>query len=291
MSAADCEVFENFLDVMLPRGGLVAVFYNVYFDESGTHQESPVMTMAGYLFEKREARQFSREWQRDLDSLGLSCAHMTDCALGFGEYKKLSMRQRIRSEELLIKHIRKRSLLGISLAVDHTAFNEGIDGSPIRFSAYTTLLLVAVQKIRDFVNKNCPNARVAYFFEAGHASANEACAFMNAIPVFGWKDYFHYSGHAFLDKKDAHPLQAADMLAWQHRHYLVRALKGHHEPRKDMLALVRDHDLFSHMESDHIAMLRRNLTAIAAARKGTPMEWMMEIERAFNSPFPPLFAR
>lgn len=66
-------------------GGLVATA-NVYFDESGTHRGAKLMTVAGYWFASEQAERFSRDWRKDLKRLGLSHAHMTDCALGFGEY-------------------------------------------------------------------------------------------------------------------------------------------------------------------------------------------------------------
>lgn len=60
-------MFENIVDAVLPvDGGGLIVFANVYFDESGTHAGSRLMSMAGYWFDKEQAARFSRDWSKDL---------------------------------------------------------------------------------------------------------------------------------------------------------------------------------------------------------------------------------
>ena len=46
-----------------------------YFDESGTHDGSPVACVAGYLLTEDNARHFNREWNRDLSEFGLTYFH------------------------------------------------------------------------------------------------------------------------------------------------------------------------------------------------------------------------
>src|SRR5687768_11744432 len=132
---AVCEIAE----VMLPMGGIVTVLHHAYFDESGTHDGSSVMTLAGYLFTSDQARKFSRDWTNDLERIGISCAHMTDCALGFGEYKNLTLEERINSERLLIGHIKRRSMFGFAVSVSPQAYDEILSGFPGAPSPYSTL--------------------------------------------------------------------------------------------------------------------------------------------------------
>lgn len=59
------------------------VLIEAYFDESGTHDGSPVMVIGGFLIESEEARKLELAWKVMLDRYGIEFFHMTDCALGF----------------------------------------------------------------------------------------------------------------------------------------------------------------------------------------------------------------
>jgi hypothetical protein len=191
------------------------VLSEVYFDESGTHDGSSMMTMAGYLFKKDQARLFSRDWQMALDRLGLSAAHMTDCATGNGDYANMTMDQRILSEKLLIENIKRRSVLGFCVAVDPELFHEVMGPFAEAMSPYSMLLMTAVAAVREWAVSTAYTGRISYFFESGHRHASEANKYMNMISEHGPEvvDFIYYYAHAFLDKRDALPLQAADMFA------------------------------------------------------------------------------
>lgn len=258
MSAPDFEdAVSSCLEVIMPEGGFAVVLYHAYFDESGTHKDSTIMTVAGYVFESRQVKLFSKAWRKELDSFGLSAAHMTDCALGFGEYKALSMEQRIESEKRLIRLIRKRSLAGYVASVDDRLFNR-IMGEHSVYSAYSTIILGCIQDLTKIVKRHAgvgSNPQIMYFFEAGHEKQSEANALMTELRPDFIRDEL-YAGHAFLKKKIAIPLQAADMLAWQHRHQFVRREKdGNAKMRADFDALIRDCDYCTHFGEPQIRQL------------------------------------
>ena len=280
------EVFDSIVDAVLPAGkGAVVALSHVYFDESGTHEGSRVMGMAGYWFDADQARKFTRDWAKDLERIGISAAHMTDCALGYGEYKNLSLKQRIDSEKLLITHIKRRSKFSIAVCVGKQKYEEifaDLRGAP---SAYTFLLLLCVNKIREEIERRNYSGKVAYFFESGHANANEANKFMDAIPKHSNMaiDPYRYASHSFVDKKISLPLQAADMLVWQVRHFFERALDGHEEARKDYQALMRPQDLMTVVEPTHLyalAQLYRNAGEIFGDSLTDPSKPMPGVEVA-----------
>lgn len=135
---------------MLPQGdGSVVAFANVYFDESGTHANSRVISMAGYWFDAEQARKFSRDWAKILKKFGIGAAHQTDCALGFGEFKNMSKEQRVELQKLLILHIKRRSTFSVAIALGRQTYDEifsDVAGAP---TAYTFLLLLRVNKIAE----------------------------------------------------------------------------------------------------------------------------------------------
>ena len=53
-----------------------------YFDESGTHGESLVMCIAGYLLTSEQATHLDREWADVLRKFGVKIFHAVDCAHG-----------------------------------------------------------------------------------------------------------------------------------------------------------------------------------------------------------------
>jgi hypothetical protein len=237
------------------------ILSEVYFDESGTHDGSPMMTMAGYLFKKEQARLFSRDWAKCLKRLGLPAAHMTDCATGNGDYASMSMEQRILSEKLLIENIKHRSVFGFSVAVEPQLYDEIIGPFAAAMPAYSYILMLAVAALRHWTETTGYEGRIAYFFESGHRHAREANQYMNMIGEYGPEvvDFMHYYTHAFLDKRNALPLQAADMLAWLHRNHLMRVREGRTKPRADFLALVRPRDMAGEIGREQLLMARAHM--------------------------------
>ena len=251
-------MLERFVGAVLPRGGMAVMLSEMYFDESGTHAGSPVMTLAGYMFKSDQSRRFSRDWQKCLDRLGLPGAHMTDCANGKADYAKLTMDERILSEKLLIQNIKRRTVFGLSVSVCPDEFKSIMGDYAKAMSAYTLLLMICVVKIRDWAQHNRYNGKIAYFFEAGHEHSSQANYYMNGLEQLGpvVTEYNYYGGHAFLNKKDALPLQAADMLAWLHRNYLMRLMNGKDEPRQDFVALARNCDFSAMVSKEHLLQLK-----------------------------------
>lgn len=234
---------------------------NLYFDESGTHQGSRLMTVAGYWLEEPQSDRFSRDWAKQLAKFGLTHAHMTDCALGFGEYRNLTLQQRIDTGKRLIENIKRRSRFGFTVTINPNEYAEVVGSIPHAPTCYTHCLMTLFHGVTKFADANKYDGKINYFFEAGHESQKEADLYLSAIPLHGedWVRATRYGKHGFLDKKEALPLQAADMLAWQTRHYFERRIDGHFKPRKDLVALVRPFDLNVEFHSNAILAVRDSI--------------------------------
>lgn len=229
----------------------------VYVDESGTHDRSPILTVAGYLFESQQARRFSRDWQQDLNSIPLPFAHQTDCATGNGNYADLSMDSRVRSEKLLIENIKRRSRFGFGACVDPHAYGRIVGTANNAPSAYTYALQSCFVILGRWAARTRFSGQISYYFEAGHRSQGEADRyFRDALLESERSKLKHrYAGHSFVDKREALPLQAADLLAWQYQHYHARRIeKGILKPRADFEALMRNCDVC--IEHDDAALHR-----------------------------------
>src|SRR5690348_16449644 len=98
-------------DRMLRLGGWMIVLVETAFDESGTHQESPILCVAGYIMEKGHAQELNGEWNEVLNwkelPHPLEYFHMSDCAHGNGIFKDISKPLRIQIVSRLIAVIKR----------------------------------------------------------------------------------------------------------------------------------------------------------------------------------------
>lgn len=96
-------------------------FFQAYFDESGTHNGSPVMNVAAYVYESQNCVRLNLEWQAALEEFGLAFFHMTDCALGYGEFKHLQKSERITIQTRFMEIIKRYAFFGVyALAHEET---------------------------------------------------------------------------------------------------------------------------------------------------------------------------
>lgn len=270
VSSYDSRPFVQLLSAVLPNGGALVVLAHVYFDESGTHDGSPVMTMAGYVMLSEQAQRFSRDWSKYLKKMNIPFAHQTDCALGFGHYEGMSVDLRTTIQKELISHIKRRTIIGVGVSVDPNYFRDQMRGLDAAISPYSFCMLGCLTAVRSWADRTDFQGKIAYFFEAGHEHSDEASALMNYIPVAedGRASAYRYLSHTFIDKREAPPLQAADMLAWQLCKYHKDKLNGKTSPRQDFKALVRDGDGGFDFTRASVDEFRDALVQSAALRKG-----------------------
>jgi len=213
-----------------------------YFDESGAHNESPVLCVAGYIFEKDSCIKMNEEWSLVLEKFNLPFFRMSAIAPGSKPFfNELTKDQRIQVVKDMISIIKKRASSGIAITVEPKMYDEIVLKSPEIGSAYTCLLHMCVTAVRSWADENKYNGKIAYFFEGGHRSAHEANHYMTRIfKIPRLRAAHRYSSHSFVDKKEVKPLQAADLLAWQWLKDRKRNMEGNLSHRLDLQALVMD---------------------------------------------------
>jgi Protein of unknown function (DUF3800) len=91
--------------------------FAAYLDESGTHDGSDVISVAGYIATTHTWDAFSDEWNEFLKREGLSFFHSVDCAAGQRAFKGMKSQERMRINREAIEIITKYPLVAIGLAV------------------------------------------------------------------------------------------------------------------------------------------------------------------------------
>jgi hypothetical protein len=212
----------------------VALF-EAYFDESGSHDGSPVLCLAGYLFDKEGCLQLDSEWKAVLDEYELPFFRISACAHGTGPFTDLTMQQRVDCETKLIHIVKRHMRYGVTVTVNEAEYNEWAP-QKVFGSAYTWCCYMCLVAIGGWIRRANFQGEIAYFFEAGHRNQKEANAVMDSILEL---DELKYHSHSFI-KKEIRPLQAADILAWQGATQRKRMDRGLTKPREDFRALVSE---------------------------------------------------
>ena len=263
MSIHDPDLFEQLVNLAVPAGGCVVILAEAYVDESGTHDDSPMLAVGGYVFKREQAGRFSRDWQKVLDRYGLPAAHMTDAVHCAADYKRarMTMNDCIECNRSLIENIKRRTMFGFGVSVDPRKYEEIVGSEKNAPSAYSFCLMGCLTIIRRWIERNAFKGHFAYVFEAGHNRQGEASRFIgDAILVSDRsKERHRYASHNFIDKKLALPLQAADMLAWHYHHYHARKLAGIDKPRADFSALIRPQDVCIEHNDESLRRFRKEI--------------------------------
>jgi hypothetical protein len=249
---------------MVARGGVLVVQVESYFDESGTHDGSPVLCLAGYIVERDQSTRMAEEWNAALNwselPRPLEYFRMSECAHGHGQFEGVSMEHGIELEKRMIAIIKARTIRGVAVTVSETEFNQIIPqdralvGSPYSFCAQIILAGVS-----HWIDDNPETEQAAYFFEAGHKHAPETEWIMRSLFKNERAAQAHrYAGHGFLPKVGNPGVQAADLLSWQsytdRRHMLEKRPR-----RKDYASLLEHPHETRHINALMLAVLAKRL--------------------------------
>ena len=277
MKPQECgeSLFERLLQVLLPGGGYVAGLVETYFDESGSHDGSEVLCVAGYVFESASAVKLTAEWKSMLSEAGLPYFHMCECAPCGGIYAHLNMSQCDALARRAIGLIRQYMTLGYAITIEtaHAALvpTGGVYKSPYTFACWQALL-----NVRDWANGINYQGDIAYFFEAGHDSQSETNGIFEQLFKHAYlKRAYRSASLSFAQKKDAVLLQCADLYAWHSFVNRKRLMKGQ-RPRKDYIALVEGSaHLVSHYGKEQIEDFAAQIRALDASPDLLPHDWAL----------------
>jgi len=238
-----------------------------YFDESESVDPS-VLCVAGYLYEKAACAALDAAWKIVLDDHHIAYFRMVECAHKNREFNGRSADECDVVARKMIALIKKYAVQGYAVSFNLNLANFLPSAKDIGLSIvspYSLCCYFCLNAVNQWAKDNGYQGKLAYFFESGHANHAESNRIMNAIFSNAWsRDFYRYSAHAFVDKKEVRPVQSADILAWQWRKNLKDRLSGIMKPRKDLLSLQEiPHNVMHFDEST----LREFLGIVAARTK------------------------
>jgi hypothetical protein len=263
---------------LLRTGGIAVVLEaECGFDESGTHDGSPIVCVAGYVIAKEQMPELDREWNEVLkwDQLphALPYFHMSDCAPepGNGVFAGIEKPLRAEVAKRMIEIIKNRTQVGIAATVSVAEYESILTGHPFYPDPYVVAAHMVLQGVLRWIVSNPSVSRILYFFETGHRSRMDADALMQtlfSLPTL--EEEYRYAGHSFIKKVGNPIVQAADILAWQWVKDRKNQLEGRRR-RADLVSLLEHRHITVHLSADYltrIAQTREPLIRVMSAILG-----------------------
>jgi Protein of unknown function (DUF3800) len=242
------------------RDGLVA-FYRAYIDESNIHAGAPVTSVAIILSRPTLWKNWTRGW--NATKAPIKIFHAVDCANFRGEFEGWSVEKRDTYVAKLLAVIGRFQFVGEVFAIDNRDVERarkqfsGMDGAIN--SPYLTCLQLAMHRITEYLARHHQGDKIAFIHEENDFKREALICFdwIKSLPENRGLDLVSFK---FAAKKDAVPLQAADVFAYEG----AKRIKNRNGPeRRAWRALNpgRNKVTLDHLEYDGI------------------MNWMKRLER------------
>jgi hypothetical protein len=196
--------------------------FSAYFDESGTHQDSPVMVILGLIATNEQWKHLKREWDELLIQFELLPPfHMKEYAHSTGQFKAWKgapIRDRFLSR--IVGIILRRVQYSVAVSLSMPDYNKVIApnpkaslffGSPYAMCIYQTLFLL------DLWWKKLPHERdkIPCIFDSGHPKSSEVSRIVRKYSSHPNMEKKALESVSFVPDDDHPPLQAADLVAWE----------------------------------------------------------------------------
>jgi Protein of unknown function (DUF3800) len=194
--------------------GTVAML-KAYMDESGVHDNSPVLTVAAYLGRPRAWEAWAKKWR--VAKRPIKVFHAVDAANLSGEFKGWSAGERDGVVKKLLPVIAEADLVGLIVGIQMDEFRKAMAPHPelraLFASPYAACFQWLTQIIMNLQADVGSNERIGFVHETNDYQ-------QEALEGFAWiKKYGNPQGSTigltFADKAKCTPLQAADILAYE----------------------------------------------------------------------------
>jgi hypothetical protein len=191
-----------------------------YGDDSGTHQSSRTVTVAGYVGQVAAWKRFSREWNKVLKEFGVQQMHRADLEAFGGEYKRTKGWNEERRKKFLQRlypiidgHVKEP--IGSAVIVEDFESIVPTDLKNRLGGAYGWCANHCITAINVWCAQRKYNRPIQYVFEAGTAGYGQVEKMIQELySNQNDREKYRIRGWSFQDKSVT-PLQAADVLAYE----------------------------------------------------------------------------
>lgn len=198
-----------------------------YLDESGA-VGTPILTIAGYPSDESKWKRFECEWRKCLKEHGARYLHMRELSQSRGEFKGWPEEKRRAFLGQLISIIKSCVVFRVGAVVPYKDYQQtvgAIEPQPNRLTPFWCCFLSSISAILAYCEQRGITDGVALVFDENTQPKRHADGYfasLQELPEI--KNRHQLVSLSFADDKEATPLQAADLLAYElnkyHRGYV-----------------------------------------------------------------------
>jgi len=245
--------------------------YTAYYDDSGSPDQTLAFVVAGFLAKTQQWIHFEKNWKAILKDFGMDYFHMREYAHSVGQFRMWKNHKTDPKEKddrelflrRLLAEILVRANTGLGCAVimeDYNAVNQEYMLEEF-FKPYALCGRTCVAKACLWANRwNIPESEVLHVFEDGTEDKGALIEMIKKDKGFT---------PIFMNKRECAPLQAADLMAYEHllanRDVFRKRIESFDELRYPLKVI----DKLRHEESDWGTYLRKDLEALCV-KSGLP---------------------
>lgn len=215
-----------------------------YLDDSGSHPESSIITIAGFLAPINLWTQFEAAAENLFDTYGVDCLHTRDLHASDGKFKGWSRVKKRSFCGELASHLRPLYPFGVSISAQKSSylarkseFDAWHNLSAFGF-CFDRLMLKTYEQIFYEHGREMwhDDMSISVIMESGNKNNNNALDCFNKLKHD--EKLERLASMSFIDKKDCIAVQAADFLAFYSRRWMDECVKsGNKTERPELLQL------------------------------------------------------
>lgn len=248
-----------------------------YFDESGTHDGSDNITVAGFLATEEQWIEFGEKWAEALVTLdipteasGVRMFHMAEFAHRLGAFTRDEWPESRRRETLkvLLKIVADHVGASVGVTVPRSQYEAQLSEVTRRFygSPYGLAATTIIANVSTRAHEMHPDPWVAYVYESGAKGRHEFD--QRLTPVINdhrSQEVLRALSLRFENKRQFLPLQAADILAYElHLNWQRRGTRVGPESRHPLRELGQMPHLWQYTDPETLQQIDTHILKRAA---------------------------
>ena len=229
---------------------------NGYFDESGTHDGSDAVAVAGYLSTAEQWDAFDGDWSAALGQWGVRHFHMTDFANGAKPFDTWSAEERHTRFAVLTQIIHAHVIASVGWVIPTRLYDAIVSDTAKRYTGgpYGLAAVGCFIDAAHLLRPTFPASRIAYVFEHGARGAGQVLkVFQQNMADPAQRTELMMQSLKF-EGKEFVPLQAADILAYELHKHLPRQTGLDQRPQRTrhLTMLARVKHIWGHLDEGEL---------------------------------------
>ena len=196
----------------------MAQLFHAYLDESGTHDGSEAVAVAGFISNTAKWEALSEDWSRALAEWEIDYFHMSDFEnyqQQFSSWTEVQHRDRL---NYLLGLIKQYTMQSVGYVLPMEAFDRIVseEAKGVCGDAYGMAALGCWWTVAKLAKQPQNDGYINYVMDRKSKGSGPLLQiYRSGSKVDQWSDDTRIRGLLFHDKEDFPPLQAADIMAYE----------------------------------------------------------------------------